>query len=356
MTETDTRRQSPARDGSAGESDASGVVRYQRLVLDVPEHHMDAIRAQVFDVGDVLEVQEEKVEPPDDPECALVFALARAQAAFPQIQKNKTAEVRKNGEKQYDYKYADLGDVLAAVRPVLARNGLALVQRTHHDESGKVILTTKLRHVAGAEETSVVELGQSSTNPQAFGGALTYLRRYEAVTLLGIAAEEDTDAQHVEPAPRSNGNSLPAWAREATKTRKEVALVSLSTVVGHDAAVSILTGMKAHYGLVPDLVPALVKVLAVEFEKVRQDAQAERSDLDGSSLEPEASSPDPEPSPVDRDESVPPASAQLPQASVKPDDPLAREVCTCPEGFDAAADDPEKRDDGCPVETHGIPF
>lgn len=146
------------------------------------------------------------------PEQQMIVALANAQAEFPRITKGNTAEVTSQ-KGSYSYTYADLSDVLAAVRPVLARNGIALFQRTEHRDSG-VFLVTELLHVSGAKLTSEVALGQNPSSPQAFGGALTYLRRYELTTMLGIAAEDDTDAQHVpagggrEPAPAP----LPAWA------------------------------------------------------------------------------------------------------------------------------------------------
>jgi hypothetical protein len=59
----------------------------------------------------------------------------RPQGQFPAITKGKTATVRMSEAKgggTYSYNYADLGDVLGSVRPVLAAHGLALVQRTRH--------------------------------------------------------------------------------------------------------------------------------------------------------------------------------------------------------------------------------
>src|SRR3954454_3659437 len=85
--------------------------------------------------------------PPSAPEGAgpqelLVAALAAAQGAFPSIHRGHTAIVpAKNGKSGYSYSYADLGDVLAAVRPVLSAHGLALVQRTIRGAGGTVLVT-----------------------------------------------------------------------------------------------------------------------------------------------------------------------------------------------------------------------
>jgi hypothetical protein len=122
----------------------------------------------------------------DSPDARLVADLVKAQAAFPTIAKDQKATIPgKNGGSGFGYSYASLGTVLSAVRPVLSEHSLALVQRTVCTANGKVNLLTELRHGGGGVLSSEVEIGQSSGNPQQFGGALTYLRRYEIVTLLG---------------------------------------------------------------------------------------------------------------------------------------------------------------------------
>jgi hypothetical protein len=147
-------------------------------------------------------------------------ALAAAQGEFPPIGRSHTAKIPgKDGRPGYQYSYADLGDVLSAVRPVLAKHGIALVQRTAHLQNGGVRLFTDLHHSSGQTIGSEIDLGQGPNNPQAHGGALTYLRRYQIVTLLGIAAEEDRDAQDVPTtAPPA---ALPDWAQPVTAEEGE---------------------------------------------------------------------------------------------------------------------------------------
>jgi hypothetical protein len=155
-------------------------------------------------------------------------ALAAAQGEFPTIGRSHTARIAgKDGKPGYQYSYADLGDVLSAVRPILARHGIALVQRTAHMQNGVVRLFTDLHHSSGQTIGSEIDLGQGPNNPQAHGGALTYLRRYQVVTLLGIAAEEDRDAQDVPatPAPAA----MPKWAQPAD----DVELARLGRALGY---------------------------------------------------------------------------------------------------------------------------
>lgn len=225
---------------------------------------------------------------PELPVDALVDALAAAQGEFPTIAKTQTAEVRpKDGRPGYRYRYADLGDVLAAVRPILSGHGLALVQRTVRDE-GKTVLVTELRHRSGGTVASEVDLGQSSGNPQAFGGSLTYLRRYELVTLLGIAAEEDTDAQHVEPAGAGQARApeLPVWAKSATRGRVAEAGPALVPVLGTARARDVVAAIRASLGHIPDVTVATIKLVAnhygaaLEELGLMEDAVRERTVLE----------------------------------------------------------------------------
>lgn len=96
----------------------------------------------------------------------------------------------------HGYRYADLGAVLDAVIPALHRHNLSLIQRTTPSENG-VSVETVLVHVSGDTLSSgmmfmpmTADLRANVT--QKFGAALTYARRYSAMTFLGLSAE-DTD-------------------------------------------------------------------------------------------------------------------------------------------------------------------
>lgn len=295
----------------------------------------------------------------ETPDAWLTAALALAQAEFPVITKDKTAEVRgKEGKAGYTYTYADLGDVLAAVRPVLARYGLALTQRTKRIDNGKTLLLTELRHVGGGLLDSECELGQSPGNPQAFGGALTYLRRYEAVTLLGIAAEEDRDAQDVEPS--RNGNrapEVPGWAQAASDDRKKQALEALAPMIGHGRAMNLLKNTAEHWGVFPDGITGFVKALGTHYVASQQKGAREQSPEAA-----EAAAADAAEAPQEAPQEEPPADAgrapaeEFPPDSIEPDDERAPGLCKCPGGFAAAQAEGAERDDSCPVKGHGIPF
>ena len=132
----------------------------------------------------------------------LAAALVEAQAQWPAIGKSADG---------YGYKYAPLDRVIAAVRPVLASNGLSFVQMPGVSEHpDQIVLTSMLMHSSGEflEETATIPLPKvgKANEAQCYGAGLTYLRRYSLEAMLGIATGEDTDAGvagngHVEAQP-----------------------------------------------------------------------------------------------------------------------------------------------------------
>lgn len=124
---------------------------------------------------------------------SIAVALSKAQALFPPIQKNRTAKIKTRNGQEYSYKYADLTDVVAAVRPVLAQFELAFSQCVIAGPKGEELWTT-LYHASGETITGAVPFVDAEGNgPQAVGSSLTYSRRYGLSALLGIVADEDDD-------------------------------------------------------------------------------------------------------------------------------------------------------------------
>lgn len=155
----------------------------------------------------------------------LAAALARAQGEFPPIRKNRTADVQTRSGGSYRYGFADLATVLAAVRPALARHELALTQNPNVriiDGATFVGVETILAHSSGASIATVLELSVGDSTPQAIGSGLTFARRYSILALLGIAAEEDDDAEAARgapQAPRSQRDRRPAPSTQSEAPR-----------------------------------------------------------------------------------------------------------------------------------------
>jgi hypothetical protein len=119
----------------------------------------------------------------------LADALSKAQAEMPVVKMNAVNPFLKN-------KFADLGAVIDASRPTLAKFGLSLSQLPTSDGE-KIGITNILMHTSGEwiEDTVLLsvadEKGKSAA--QVAGSVITYLRRYSWASMLGLYADEDTD-------------------------------------------------------------------------------------------------------------------------------------------------------------------
>jgi len=118
----------------------------------------------------------------------LVAALARAQANFAKIGKGQE-------NKHFSSKYADIADVLAVVRPVLAAEGIAITQsvRITADPNGEKSAELVTALLKGTERLESEFPMPTSMKPQDTLGWLTYMRRGMLCALVGVAPEGEDD-------------------------------------------------------------------------------------------------------------------------------------------------------------------
>lgn len=146
-----------------------------------------------------LEWQKLKDHSKPEPEvmAPLFEALAKAQAEFESV----TATSRVTF-KNVDFKFAPLSDILAAVRPALNKYGLTLTQQTKHipfgNANGIKVVTTLLHESGVSYNIESVPVFYNVNDIKNLGAQVTYLRRYEVKTLLGIEADsEELDMDNV---------------------------------------------------------------------------------------------------------------------------------------------------------------
>ncbi len=111
-------------------------------------------------------------------------AFIKAKRSFSPALKDRTNPAFKS-------KYADLGACLDAVDDALLANEIALYQETFMDDTG-VTVETVLLHVSGESlRSGKLHVPASKQDPQGYGSALTYARRYSLMAACGIAPEDD---------------------------------------------------------------------------------------------------------------------------------------------------------------------
>jgi hypothetical protein len=156
----------------------------------------------------------------------IVKALIAAKQDFGKLLKNKV-------NPHFKSRYADLSAVCNSVDEALAKHGLTYVQ-PFEMEGGAMFIVTKLLHTGGEEMVSKYPVPVGG-KPQELGSAITYGRRFSLCSLLGIAADEDDDANEAQsapheapkpPAPRplplASRPSVPTWRGKILKVEELV--------------------------------------------------------------------------------------------------------------------------------------
>lgn len=114
----------------------------------------------------------------------IAAALVKAQTQFGPALKTNTNPHFKN-------RYADLSACVEAVIDALNANGIFLAQPTHEDQTGVTVETLFLHESGEQLSCGRLHVPASKQDPQGYGSALTYARRYSLMSACGIAPEDD---------------------------------------------------------------------------------------------------------------------------------------------------------------------
>lgn len=130
---------------------------------------------------------------------ALATALAAAHQEFRPLTKSRTVKVRTKDGTQYEFSYAPLDELFDATSSALSKHGVSIVQMVGRDPTGSAKdnamgITTMLLHKSGEHLSEFLPILGVPRGPQDLGSHITYLRRYALQAMLGLAAEDDDDA------------------------------------------------------------------------------------------------------------------------------------------------------------------
>lgn len=114
----------------------------------------------------------------------LAASLAKAQPLIEGAIKDKT-------NPHFRSQYADLGNVVDAIKPAIAKHGLSFIQRCHDNEAGAKVETLILHESGEWISCGIIAVPASKHDAQGFGSALTYARRYSLSAAFGVAPEDD---------------------------------------------------------------------------------------------------------------------------------------------------------------------
>jgi len=98
--------------------------------------------------------------------------------------------------------YADLQSVIEAVKGPLNECGIAFIQTPSKSENGFLSLTTTLMHTSGQFITDTASIPLPKNDPQGYGSAIKYGRRYALAAICGLYdADDDGEAAALHSQP-----------------------------------------------------------------------------------------------------------------------------------------------------------
>ena len=100
---------------------------------------------------------------------------------------------------------------MEAVIDALNNNGIALIQKCHESDTGVNVETLLLHESGESLSCGVLHVPASKQDPQGYGSALTYARRYSLMAACGIAPEDD-DGNAASRTARNPLDSIPKLA------------------------------------------------------------------------------------------------------------------------------------------------
>lgn len=114
----------------------------------------------------------------------IAAALVKAQKSFGPALKTST-------NPHFKSRYADLAACVEAVIEGLNSAGIMLMQQCHEAESGVIVETVFVHESGETMSAGKLHVPAAKQDPQGYGSALTYARRYSLMAACGIAPEDD---------------------------------------------------------------------------------------------------------------------------------------------------------------------
>lgn len=118
-------------------------------------------------------------------------ALDKVAPAFVTAQAASNSAKKSSNNPHFKSKYADLAAVWAACEGALEANGLAVFQELGEVIDGKMHIETMLLHISGQWLKAHGSIPLPKSDPQGYGSASTYARRYHLAAVMGIVQEDD---------------------------------------------------------------------------------------------------------------------------------------------------------------------
>ena len=159
-------------------------------------------------------------------------------AALVQAQQAMLPLIKDSANPFFKSKYADLQAVTEACYPALQANGICVMQSAESLGAAGINIKTRLLHQSGQFIETDCAIPPAGQDPQKYGSAVTYGRRYGLQAAVGLAAIDDDGEGAMNrnapkaaatPAPAAKPAATTAPAPSATETKVNEIVTALRT-------------------------------------------------------------------------------------------------------------------------------
>lgn len=135
-------------------------------------------------------------------------AIDKISAALVLAQKDMLPLIKDSDNPFFKSKYADLHAVTQACYPALQANGICVMQSAESLGTNGINIRTRLIHSSGQFIETECAIPPAGQDPQKYGSAVTYGRRYGLQAAVGLAAtDDDAEAAMGRKEPKAGGKS-----------------------------------------------------------------------------------------------------------------------------------------------------
>lgn len=193
ITAAETQTIQPAPELSSQMAPINPMMRMIEAVVQNPDLPLDRLE-KIMEIKNAEEDRQLEKEMRSSRK-AYFAAMAQCQAEMPRVSKNQSNTHTKS-------RYADLGAVLEAAQPIIAKFGFSVSFHPAGVEDGNLIMAWTVSHAEGHQETgragypldAAGSQGKvNKTGVQALASTETYARRYLLLSLFNIATSDDKD-------------------------------------------------------------------------------------------------------------------------------------------------------------------
>lgn len=165
-------------------------------------------------------------------------------------------------------RYATLNSVMDACREALTVNAIWVSQYPVAVQTGHLGLVTKLVHAeSGQWQSSLMVMPLPKADPQGYGSALTYARRYGLATMVGLVTEIDDDSEGA----MSRTGSRKSKAQASTAPPKDAAPVAGAhdETNQHSVSPSQAQRRTARADTTPPTVSGLPRIDGISYQSIQ---------------------------------------------------------------------------------------